>query len=117
MGKKIALGIILILIVCAGIYFRAGIASVVAGLLVIAGFSDKRKSDNPSIPAADRQAADAERANREAVGSMDSVSRDGEGIRESGRNLVETGSRLVESSQSLIDELRKQDEGANTNQG
>lgn len=117
MGKKIALGIILVLIVCAGIYFRAGIASVVSGLLALAVFSDKRKPADNSKSDADRQAADAERANREAVGSMDSVLRDGDGLRNAGQRLVEQGDRLVESSQSLIDELRKQDADANKNQG
>ena len=114
MGKKIAITIIVLLIVCAGIYFRAGLASI-AGLIAVALFSNKRKPVDGTKADADRQAADAERANRAAVGGMDIVSQSGEGIRESGERLVETGDGLVESSQSIIDELRKCDETANNN--
>jgi len=79
----------------------------------IAGISGKRKPAVDTVAEADKRAIDAERENRAAAGSMDSVSSRSEDIRTTGERLVQSGDNLVESSKSLIDELRSVDANAN----
>lgn len=93
----------------------AGIGCGILGLIgtALAGLSRRRSGGSTAIPDADKRAADLERENRAAAGSMDRVLRDSDGLRDAGIELVRNGADLVESSQSLIDELRKRDAGAN----
>lgn len=106
--------VVLIIGIFAGVDFGS-IAGGAIGVIgaAVAGISSKRKSSSDSVADADKRAADTERENRAAVGSMDSVLRDGDGLRDAGEQLVKSGDNLVESSKSLIDELRNSDKGAN----
>jgi len=106
--------VLLIIGVFAGWKFVAaggGLVGLVGATL--AGISGKRKPVVDTVAEADKRASDAERENRAAVGSMDSVSSRSEDIRTTGEQLVNKGDGLVESSKNLIDELRERDANAN----
>ena len=119
MRKKTIIFIVVILVlliigVFAGWKFVAaggGLVGLVGATL--AGISGKRKPVVDTVAEADKRASDAERENRAAVGSMDSVSSRSEDIRTTGEQLVNKGDGLVESSKNLIDELRERDANAN----
>ena len=126
MRVKTKIGIFIALVI---VIFVLGIASILTGKngialvgtaigvigAAVAGISSKRKSSVDPVADADKRSRDAERENRAAVGSMDSVSIGGESIRAEGERLVQSGDDLVESSKSLIDELRASDASANKN--
>lgn len=82
-----------------------GIVGIVGSIIAV--FSGKRGDTESGISTADAELETANRAHGIATGGMDSVSREGEGIRESGERLVNTGDGLVESSKSLIEEARR----------
>ena len=119
MRKKTIIFIVVILVlliigVFAGWKFVAaggGLVGLVGATL--AGISGKRKPVVDTVAESDKRASDAERENRAAVGSMDSVSSRSEDIRTTGEQLVNKGDGLVESSKNLIDELRERDANAN----
>ena len=95
-----------------GIFAGDKLTAIGGGIVGIAGsiiafFSGKRGDTESGISTADAELETANRAHGLATGSMDSVSRDGEGIRESGERLVDTGNGLVESSKVLIEEARR----------
>ena len=111
--RKVALFIALVFVaLVVGIFAGDKLTAIGGGIVgligsVIAFFSGKRGDTEPGISTADAELNAANRAHGAAIGSMDSVSRDGEGIRESGERLVDTGDGLVESSKSLIEEARR----------
>lgn len=93
----------------------AGIGCGILGIIgaAFAGISGRRSGGSTAIADADRKAADLERENRAAAGSLDRVLRDGDGLRDAGIELVRNGADLVGESKNLIDELRRGDAGAN----
>lgn len=113
-----AVFLLLVIILLAPYGLRVNLAAIGGTALAalgaaFAGFSGRGRVNVDPRADADKRALELERENRAAAGSMDSVSRDGEGIRAEGERLVDVGDRLVGESKSLIDELRKRDAGAN----
>lgn len=104
--------VLLVLVLLSPYGIRVNLAAI--GGIIIAGFAGVSRRGKPvddTRADADKRALELERENREAVGSMDSVLRDGEGLRVTGQRLVRDGERLVGESQNLIDELRAADAG------
>lgn len=122
MRKKTKIGIfigIVFILLALGVFFGAdfiAIGGAALGIIgaVFAGISGRRSGGSTAIADADRKSADVERENRAAVGSMDRVLRDGDGLRDAGAELVRNGADLVGSSKSLIDELRSADKNTAT---